>query len=183
MAETALGYLARADLPSVPALVQAEVLEGLGRVEALHTAARARAMAAFAACRRFEADGLGSARSWLVARTRVTGAAAGAAVRWSKRLAAHPAVAAALAAGDLSPSWAQALCRWTDLLPGDALGPADVILLGAAAGGADLADLAQLAQEIRARTAAPDADDGDSFPDRWVRLEQTLGGAGRWPGT
>ena len=65
MAEAALAYLASADLASVPASGQAEALEMLGRAEALHIVARARAVAAFTASRGFEADGLGSARSWL----------------------------------------------------------------------------------------------------------------------
>ena len=44
------------------------------------------------------------------------GAAAGA-VGWVRRLAAHPVIGAALAAGDLSESWARQICTWTDRLP------------------------------------------------------------------
>ncbi len=73
-----------------------------------------------------------------------------------KRLEAHPAVAAALAAGTISPSWARHICAWTDALPEDSRDDADRILLAAAAGGAVLPDLAGLAQEMRRRTATPD---------------------------
>ena len=99
-----------------------------------------------------------------------------------RRLRAHPAVADALAGGRISASWAQEICDWTDRLPEDARGNADQILLGAAAGSAELADLARLAEEMRRRLAEPDGDGDDGFEDRQVRLQTTLGGAGRLDG-
>ncbi len=42
----------------------------------------------------------------------------------------------------MSVSWARQVTDWTDLLPVEARDDADVILLAAAAGGADLAGLA-----------------------------------------
>ncbi len=101
---------------------------------------------------------------------------------WMRRLGAHPAVAGALAAGDLSPSWARAVCGWTDLLPAEHRAGADAILLAAAASGADLAGLAQLAEEIRRRTARPDTDGDDGFKDRSVSLDVTFGQAGKLTG-
>ena len=97
---------------------------------------------------------------------------------WARRLQAHPAVAAALAAGEITASWARELCSWTDQLPEDLRADADAILLAAAAGGADLHDLAGLALEMigRSRTA-PDEDADREFNDRQVGLETTLGGA------
>ncbi len=74
------------------------------------------------------------------------------------------------------------ICDWTDQLPEDARDNADQILLGAAAGGAELADLARLAEEMRRRLAEPDDDGDDGFEDRQVRLQTTLGGAGRLDG-
>src|SRR5207245_2480266 len=80
--------------------------------------------------------------------------------------------------GALSQSWARLLCDWTDLLPEDHRAGADAILLAAAAGGADLAGLAALAEEMRRRLAGPDRDP-DGFADRSLRLDTTLGGAGK----
>jgi hypothetical protein len=102
---------------------------------------------------------------------------------WMRRLSAHPAVAAALAAGQLSGSWARAVCAWTDLLPAECRGDADAILLAAAGDGADLAGLAQLAEEMRRRTARPDADGDDGFTGRSVSLDVTFGQAGKLDGT
>jgi hypothetical protein len=100
-----------------------------------------------------------------------------------RRLAAHPAVGAALAAGSVSPSWAREICDWSDLLPAGSRGDADVILLAAAAARAALADLAGLAQEMRSRTARPDQDSGDDgFEDRSVRLDLHYQGAGKLAG-
>jgi hypothetical protein len=99
-----------------------------------------------------------------------------------RRLADHPAVAEALAGGGLSVSWARQVTDWTDKLPVQARGDADVILVAAAAGGADLAGLAELAEEIRRRTAGPDQDGDDGFAHRGVWLDATLGGVGRLTG-
>ncbi|HEY7144706.1 MAG TPA: DUF222 domain-containing protein, partial [Streptosporangiaceae bacterium] len=95
-------------------------------------------------------------------------------------LAAHPAIADALAAGEISASWARQIYEWTDLLPEDARADADAILLAAAKGGVALKDLAGLAEEMRNRTARPDRDgDDDGFRDRSLSLAVTLGGVGR----
>ena len=117
MAHAGLAYLATADMASLPAAVQAECLRGLERAESLHTAARAGALAAFMSCGGCEDDGQGSARAWLRWQTRITSGAAAGAVGWVRRLAAHPAVGEALAAGEISASWAREICAWTDRLP------------------------------------------------------------------
>src|SRR6266704_2077601 len=148
-----LGWLARAETASVPVPVLAECLRGLEAAQSMHTAARAAVLAAFAARRGYEADGQGSPRTWLTWQTRVTRPAANAAVASARRLAEHPAVAGALARGEVSVSWGRQICEWTDQFPAEARGDADVILLAAARGGADLDGLAGLAEEIRARTA------------------------------
>ena len=86
-----------------------------------------------------------------------------------------------LAAGDISESFARTICTWTDKLPEDCREDADAILLGAAAGGADLPDLAGLAAEIYARSLPgddPGKDRDQAFEDRSVRLETTFEGAG-----
>src|SRR5580692_9276604 len=182
MAHAGLAYLATADMASLPAAAQAECLRGLERAESLHTAARAGALAAFISGSGYEDDGQGSARTWLRWQTRITSGAAAGAVGWARRLAAHPAVGEALAAGEISVSWARANCSWTARLPREKQADADGILLAAAAGGAELADLAGLAEEMRRRCAQPDSDGDDGFADRWLRLDRTLHGAGRVEG-
>jgi Domain of unknown function (DUF222)/HNH endonuclease len=181
--EQALDALNAADVASVPASVQAQALRVLERAEAKHTAARARVLAAFTAQDGYEDDGQGSARMWLRWQTRVTRAAAAGTVGWMRRLAAHPVIAQALTQGQLSASWARAVCGWSDRLPADMREDADQILAEAAAGGAELADLAGLAQQMyeRARSGEPDADD-DGFDDRRLLLDLTFGGAGRLTG-
>ena len=57
-----------------------------------------------------------------------------------------------------------------------------MILVAAAAAGADLAGLAELAEEIRRRVAGPDQDPDDGFSHRGLWLDTTLGGAGRLTG-
>ena len=182
MAQAGLAWLARADVASMPPAVQADCLRGLEQAGAAHTAARARVLAAFHAGSGFQDDGHGSAKSWLAWQTRVTRTAAATAMAWMRRLSAHPAVAGALAGGELSPSWARAVCGWTDLLPAEHRGDADAILLAAAADGAGLPDLAALAEEIRRRAARPDTDGDDGFTGRPVSLDVTFGQSGKLDG-
>jgi hypothetical protein len=179
MVEAGLAYLAEADLASVPAGTQAECLRGLVRAESLHLVARSVAVTAFGASRGYEADGQYSPRTWLQWQTRTTRRAASLTVGWARRLDAHPAVRAALAAGDISVSWAQQVCAWSDRLPEEVRGQADVILLSEAAAGADLDRLSGLAEELFRLTALPDADDGKDFTDRSLAQDLTFGGAGR----
>jgi Domain of unknown function (DUF222)/HNH endonuclease len=178
MATAGLGWLAQADATTLTAVEQADALRGLERLQSMHTAAQAKVLKAFAAGSGPAADGHPTGRSWLRWQTRLTRSAAAGAVGWMRRLAAHPAVARALADGVLSQSWARELCRWSDLLPEAVRGDADVLLLAAAAAGLELADLARLAQEIRSRTATPDTGGDDGFTDRYLSLATTIGGAG-----
>jgi hypothetical protein len=180
MLDRALGYLAAADAAALPASVQAGALLALAKAEAQHTVARSRVLAAFAAQGGYEYDGHGSARTWLRWRGRVTRGAAAGAMGWMRRLSAHPVIGEALAAGELSESWARQICEWTDRLPQAQRGDADEILAGAARGGADLSGLAGLAQEMYERSH-PDGPD-DFFDERYLRLGITFRGAGRAEG-
>ncbi len=185
--QAGLAFLASAEVAGLPGEVLAAAVRGLAGAESVHLAARSRLLGAFTAQDAPVADGHPTTKSWLRWQTRVTQGAAGAEVGWMRRLAAHPRVAAALAARAISPSWALQVCRWTDELPAGVRDDADAILLGAADGGADLADLSGLAREMRERTAPPDPDDGppgedEAFRDRWVRLDVTFQGAGRVEG-
>jgi hypothetical protein len=177
----ALDFLNTCDAASLPGEVQAQVLRELECAESRQTAARARYLTAFTAQAQYEADGQGTARAWLTWQTQVTSGAAAGAVGWARRLAAHPVIDCALAAGELSASWARHLCAWTDRLPQDAREDADQLLCEAAAGGGmALSDLAGLAEEIYHRTRPPGhgSDADDRFDERFVQLGKTLQGPG-----
>jgi hypothetical protein len=88
-----------------------------------------------------------TARAWLRWQARISGPAAGAAGTWARRLRAHPRIAAALANGTLTVSYARHICDQSDALPEDNRAD-DQILLNAHLGGADTRDLAALAEEI-----------------------------------
>src|SRR5262252_6450617 len=176
MLDRALDHLTAADVAGLPA----GALRALARAEARHTAARARVLGAFAAQGGYEDDGHGSAGAWLRWQTQVTAGAAAGALGWVRRLAAHPVIGQALAAGEVSPSWARQICEWTDRLPEDHRGDADEILVGAARAGARLAGLGGLAREMYERCGGDGGDDG--FADRWFRLGITWRGAGRAEG-
>ena len=180
MVHAGLGYLATADATAMAAETQARCLRMLEQADAMGTAARAAILGAFTSGQGYCADADYSPRAWLVNRTRVTKSAAVGYTAWVRRAAAHPLVAAALAAGEMSKSYARAICGWTDKLPEDCRPAADAILVGAAKAGMDLRDLTALAAEIYARSlpGAPDGDEDGAFEDRSVRLETTFGGAG-----
>jgi len=183
MLHRALDHLNAADVASLPSGVQAEALRALERAQAKHTSARGRVLVAFAGQGGFEDDGHGTARTWLKWQTQVTTSAAAGAVGWARRLTAHPVIGQALAAAELSQSWARKVCEWTDRLPEAQRGDADQILAAAARGGADLAGLGGLAREMYERCqqdGSGDVDDG--FDDRYLRLGITFRGAGRAEG-
>ena len=179
MLTAAMSYLAAADATQMPAAEQAQALATLERLDGMETAARALILAAFTSSAGYRQDGDYSPRSWLMHQTRVTQGTANGHAGWSRRGRLHPRVLAALAAGDLSESYARMICGWTGKLPGNCQDDADDILVTAARAGMKLPDLAALAAEIQAR-ARPDAPDKDEprFEDRTVNLETTFGGAG-----
>ena len=180
MLRSAMGYLSAADATTMASETQAQCLQILEQVTAVGTAARTSILAAFTAGQGYCADADYSPRAWLVHKTRVTRGAAAGYTAWVRRAAAHPQVAAVLAAGPMSESYARTICGWTGRLPEDCRADADAILLAAAGAGMDLRDLAALAAEIYARSLPDAPDDGDdgAFEDRCVRLETTFEGAG-----
>jgi hypothetical protein len=179
-ARAALGYLAVADAVALAAESQAECLRGLERTEAVLTAARASVLSAFTAGKGYSADADYSARVWLMHKTGITRGAAASHTAWAKRYGTHPKVVAALAAGDLSESYARTICRWTDRLPEKFRDQSGELLVAAAAEGLGLADLSALFAQMyeRARADLPDEDPARGFSDRGVRLETTFAGAG-----
>src|SRR5580698_10020097 len=186
--EAGLAWLASAgaDAAELPVETLAGCLRALGRAESMQVAARSRLLSVFTALEGATADGHPTTRSWLRWQTRVTGPAAGAETAWMKRLAAHRHVAAALAGGGISVSWARKVCEWTDQLVPDLRDDADLVLLAALDGGADLADAAGLFREILERTAPPDTDgpafpgsgDDENFYNRRLSLDLHYKGAG-----
>ena len=180
MARAALGYLAAADAAQLGDEAQAACLRGLEQTDAIATAARASFLSAFTAGKGYSADADYGARAWLMYRTGITRGAAASHTAWANRAGTHPAVVAALAAGDLSESWGRAICQWTDKLPEKFREESDELLVKAAAAGLGLADLSALFAEMyqRARSDLPDEDPARGFADRAVRLETTFQGAG-----
>jgi hypothetical protein len=178
-----LDWLAAADATELTGAERADLLRALAAAESVHLAATARVLSAFDHAEDYAADGQGGPRTWLAWQTRATRPAAGAAMAWTRRLAAHPAVAGALAAGSISVSYARRVCDWIDELPADARAAAEDILVQAVIGGADIGDLAALFEEIRARTARPDADADDGrFGQRHLFLDEHFGGHARLDG-
>jgi hypothetical protein len=184
--EAGLRYLSSSiNVSELTAAEQADCLRALTRAESLHMAATVTVLAAFTAGAGPAADGHGTVKSWLRWQTRITQGAAAGVSGWLRRMARHPGIGEALAAGSVSASWARQIADWTDKLPADHRCDADVILLDAAEAGSDLADLAGLAEEIQRHLATPDPDPAhasDGFPDRSVRLVTHFRGAGQLDG-
>jgi hypothetical protein len=167
-----LEYLATADPTELTTDEQADCIRGLAAAESVHVAAAARLLRAFDAANGYAAYGQISARQWLRWQTRVTKAAAANSTAWMQRATAHPAVADALAAARMSPSWARAICDWSDTLPAEHRAAADEILAEAAAACSGLSDVRLAFERIRVLCAKPDADDDDDrFAQRRLRLE------------
>ena len=181
MLRSAMGYLATSDATGMAAETQAQCLQALEQINLIGTAARAVILAGFTSGQGYTADADYSPRAWLIHQTGVTPKGAAVAyTAWARRTAAHPAVMAALAAGEISESYARMICKWTDKLPENCRAAADEILLTAARAGMDLRDLAGLVAEIYARSLPdePDKDRDRALEDRSVRLETTFDGAG-----
>jgi hypothetical protein len=182
--ESAMSYLAAADPTEMPAEVQARCLITLERVDGIETAARTSILNAFIAGRGYTADAAYSIRSWLMHQTQVTKGTATGHHAWIGRGGAHPRVMAALAAGEVSESFARMICAWTDQLPEECRDKADGTLLDAVRSGMDVRDLAALLAEmlVMSRPAVPGGGDGgdpgQELDDRSVRLEKTFQDAG-----
>jgi uncharacterized protein DUF222 len=195
LVHAALAYLAAADAAAMGPAERARCLKELEQADAVATAARASVLSVFGAGQDYTEDGDYSTFAWLVHRTSITRGTAADHTGWIRRGAGHPAVMAALAAAQVSKSYAREICRWTDKLPEGSRAAADEILLVAAASGLELADLAGLAAEMYERSrqglsgTGPGGSDGKGsggdgtdpdaeFDDRSVTVATTFGGAG-----
>jgi hypothetical protein len=179
MARAAVDYLNAPDAAGLDGTAYGEVLVALGEIQAKLAAAQTEFLRRFDAADAHDTDGYGSSSAWLAAKTRISRKDARAAVRDMRRFAARPLLRDAVAAGQISRSWAGAIAEWTKKLPAEMLPETDKILLQAAAAGADQDDLATIAGLAieKWRQQRPDADD-DRFEDRYVRVGHTFGGAG-----
>jgi hypothetical protein len=157
-----------------------DVLTALGDLQGRLAAAHATFLRRFDAADAHDADGYGSSSAWLAAKGRMTKRDARAAVRQMRQFAERPGLHDAVAAGDLSQSWADAIARWTRKLPAEMREATDKILLEAAAAGASLEDLATIAAAAieQWRSQQPDQDEDFDFRDRYLKLGTTFGGAG-----
>jgi hypothetical protein len=159
MVYAGLRFVADANAAEMAAEEQAACLQRLERVTSVVAAARSSVLGGFTAGKGYSADADYSPRAWLIHKTGITHGAAVSYTAWAKRAVAHPEVFAVLAAGDVSESFARAVCVWTDKLPSASRDKADAILMGAAVAGLGLADLAVLASEMRVRCWQPDKQD------------------------
>src|ERR1700683_3876068 len=180
---SAMRYVINADATQMSTELQAQCLQTFERLDAAVIVARSRVLGAFTAAQGYCEDGDYSPTSWLIHKTRVTKAVAVCHIGWTRRLAAHPVIEAAMAADeDFTGSFARVICGWTDKMPGDCRDAADEILAAAALAGLDLRDITALAAEMYEKSRPADSDDdGDpdrGFTDRSVRLETTFQGAG-----
>jgi hypothetical protein len=179
MANATMDYLNGPDGAGLDAAACGSVLRSLGEIEAKFTAAHALVLARFDAADAHDADGYGTSASWLDAMADMTRPDAKVKVRRMRLLRDHPALADALAAGDISKSWALAITEWTRKLPAGLRAETIKILIEAAKAGASRDDLRIIAgvAEQKWRAQQPDGDD-DGFDDRYVQAGTTFQGAG-----
>ncbi len=178
MAGASLDYLNSPAARDLDGAACGEVLTALGEIQAKFTAAHMAFLRRFDALDAHDADGYATSSAWLAAMSKMSRKDARAAVRQMRQLGSHSDLADALAAGEISQSWASEIAEWTKKLPEEMRGETDRILLDAAAGGASLDDLATIAACAleKWRSQHPDPDD-DGFDDRYVQIATTFGGA------
>jgi hypothetical protein len=180
MAALGLDYLNSPVAGELEAAALGEVLTVLGDLQDRLAAAQATFLRRFDAADAHDADGYASSSAWLAAKGRMTRRDARAAVRQMRQFSERPGLHGAVATGDISRSWADAITRWTRRLPEGMRAETDKILLAAVAAGASLEDLATIAAAAieQWRATRPDPEDGFDFRDRSVQLGRTFGGAG-----
>jgi hypothetical protein len=178
-AHASMDYLNSPATAELHAAVAGEVLTALGELQAKFTAAHAAFLRRFDAADAHDADGYGTSAAWLAAMAKMAPKDAKAAVRRMRQLTEHGSLASALAAGQISASWAAEIIGLTGKLPAQLRDDTDQILLDAAGRGASLDDLKYLAARAweRWRAGHPDPDDDDGFDDRYVQVGVTFGGA------
>ena len=180
MADAAMDYLNGPAGNELDATACGSVLRSLAGVQAKFAAAHASVLAKFDAADAHDNDGYGNSVAWLMAMTDMTRHDARAEFVQMRLLRAHPALAAALAARDISKSWALAIGEWTKMLPAELRAETIKILVEAARAGACRDDLRIIAAVAEQKWLAsqPGGDDDGRFDDRYVRVGTTFQGAG-----
>ena len=102
MMNAGLDYLNGPDGADLDAAACGSVLRSLGEIEAKFTAAHASVLARFDAADAHDCDGYGTSATWLTAMADMTPRDAKVKMREMRLLRAHPDMAAALAAKDIS---------------------------------------------------------------------------------
>jgi hypothetical protein len=179
MATASMDYLNGPGAVELDAASCGSVLRSLAEVQAKFTAAHACVLGRFDAADAHDSDGYGNSAAWLMAMTDMTKPDARRTVGRMRLLRDHAALAGALAAGDISKSWALAIAKWTEKLPAQLRGETIKILVQAARSGACQDDLRIIAAVAEQQWLAsqPGGDD-DGFDDRYVQAGTTFGGAG-----
>jgi len=173
-----LDYLIPA-APELPAAACGEALITLGEVQSKLAAAHAVLLRRFDALNGHDADGYGSSSAWLAAMASMSRKDAKAAVRQMRLLGQHPDLDGALGRGEISDSWTREILGWLKKLPEELRPDTEKILADAAAAGASLEDLATIiAHALRQWQADHPDEDDDGFPDRYLQVGTTFGGAG-----
>jgi hypothetical protein len=181
MRRAADSYLAAARPADLTVAELAGSLIEMEQCDAIATVGRALFLGAFLSAQGPAADADASGRTWLLHKTGVTGGCASGHIGWSRRVEAHPMVAAALAEGGrVSDSMGKVICDYTEKLPPGDRDAADIILLGVARAGARQDDIARLAAQMyeKSRSNAPDEDPGDGDPDGPGPSDDGTGGPG-----
>src|SRR5215469_15771727 len=179
MADATMDYLNSPEAADLDPAACGTVLRSLAGVQAKFTAAHASVLARFDAADAHDSDGYGNSVAWLMAMTDMTQRDARAEVREMRLLRDHPALAQALAARDISRSWALAIAEWTRKLPAELRAETIKILVQAAQSGASQDDLRIIAGVAEQKwLASQRGGDDDGFDDRYVQAGTTFGGAG-----
>ena len=186
MTGAGLDYLNGRAVDELTAASFGAALQSLGEIQAKLTAAHARLLARFDAAGAHDSDGYGTSAAWLAAMARMSARDAKAAVRQMRTLGRHRPLEEALAAAEVTASWAGQILEWIGKLPGQLRDDTETILgiekilIRAAASGASLEDLKTILARALAQwqAAHPDPDSGDGFDDRYVQVGSTFRGAG-----
>jgi hypothetical protein len=157
-----------------------EALVSLGEIQSKLAVAHAEYLYRFDAQDAHDADGYSSSSAWLAGKAKLGKKDARATVRRMQVLSRHPLLARGIALGEISESWAREIVGWLGKLPEELREGTEKILAEAAGAGASLDDLATITAAALAQWEAdhPDEDDEGTFPDRFLQVETTLGGAG-----